>query len=162
RSVRNLQTTGLGFEPDDLITASVSLPQARYDATRATQAVVQLLERLRAQPGVQAAAYGNCAPVSGGCNGTTATFPDRQLAPGTAASVGIYWASPEYFGTLGIRLLKGRTFTDRDRTGQPKVVVLDETAARAFWPGEDPIGKRVAVGQGGFGGDGAEVIGVVA
>jgi putative ABC transport system permease protein len=72
----------------------------------------------------------------------------------------VSWASSRYFETLGIRLVRGRLFTDRDRTGQPKVVVINETAARAFWGSEDPIGKRVSVGQGGFN-DGAEVIGVV-
>jgi predicted permease len=71
------------------------------------------------------------------------------------------WASPRYFDALGIRLVRGRAFTDRDRVGQPRVVVVNEAAARAFWKGEDPIGRRIGVGQGGFG-DGAEVVGVVA
>jgi putative ABC transport system permease protein len=163
RSVRNLQTTGLGFEPDGVITASVAAPSARYDNAHATQLLTQLLDRLRAQPGVQAAAYGSCAPVSGGCNGTGATFPDRELARGTEPMLGIMWASPGYFETMGITLVKGRTFTDRDRAGQPRVVILSETAARTFWPGEDPIGKRVRFGQGGFDSNSyGEVVGVVA
>jgi putative ABC transport system permease protein len=162
-SVRNLQATGLGFQPDGLILSSIALPEKRYDQAHSTQFYTRVLEELRAQPGVQAAAYGNCAPVSGGCNGTLATFPDRQLAPGTEPAVGVFWASPEYFQTLGIHLVKGRTFTDRDREGQPKVVVVNEAAARAFWPGEDPIGKHVRLGQGGFmDGNGGEVVGVVA
>ena len=75
--------------------------------------------------------------------------------------VGIYWASPDYFSTLGIRVLSGRTFTDHDRIGRPKVVVINEAAARQFWPNVDPVGKIVALGQGGLE-DGAEVVGVVA
>jgi putative ABC transport system permease protein len=71
------------------------------------------------------------------------------------------WASPRYFETLGIPVVRGRVFSAQDRAGQPKVVVINEAAARAFWGSEDPIGKRIAVGQGGFG-DGAEVVGVVA
>lgn len=74
--------------------------------------------------------------------------------------MGVHWASPELFGTMGIRLVKGRTFTDRDRQGQPKVVVLNQSAARSLFKGEDPLGQRIALGQGGFH-DGAEVIGVV-
>ena len=71
--------------------------------------------------------------------------------------VGVLWASPAYFETLGIRLLRGRLLTGQDRAGQPKVVLVNETAARIYWPGEDPLGKRIALGQGGFE-DGAEVI----
>ncbi len=74
----------------------------------------------------------------------------------------IHWASPEHFETLGIRLVRGRTFTDRDREGQPKVTVINETAARLLFKGEDPIGRRMTLGQGGFDKDnGAEVIGIV-
>jgi len=72
----------------------------------------------------------------------------------------VFWASPAYFETLGIRVVRGRTFTEHDRVGQPKVVVVNESAARAFWGPEDPLGKRIAVGQGNFN-DGAEVVGVV-
>jgi putative ABC transport system permease protein len=69
--------------------------------------------------------------------------------------------TPDYFPTLGIPLVAGRNFTDRDREGQPKVILVTEAAVRAFWVNESPIGKKIAVGQGGFH-DGAEVIGVVA
>src|SRR5262249_47817815 len=134
RSVRNLESTGLGFEPDGVTTAVITLPGKRYDSAHATVFFTQLLDRLRAQPGIQSVAYGNCAPVSGGCNGTIATFPDRALAPGTEPSVGIYWASPDYFHTMGIRVVNGRVFSDRDREGQPKVVVISEAAARTLWP----------------------------
>jgi putative ABC transport system permease protein len=159
-SVRNLQSTRLGFQPDGLILSSVSLPAARYDAPHRLQFFTRLLDDLRAQPGVQAAAFAACAPVSGGCNSTLAILPDRPLAPGTPPLIGVNPASPEYFQTLGIPLIKGRTFTDRDRDGQPPVVVINETAARRLWPGEDPIGKRIRLTDI-YGGNGAEVVGVV-
>jgi putative ABC transport system permease protein len=73
----------------------------------------------------------------------------------------VLWASPGLFETLGVRLVRGRVFTDRDRVGQPKVVVINEAAAREFWGSKDPLGQRIAVGQGRFE-DGAEVVGVVA
>jgi putative ABC transport system permease protein len=163
QSVSNLQRTGLGFEPDGLLTFRLSLPEKQYPPARSTAFFVDLIDRVRALPGVQAAAYGNCAPVSGGCNGTSARFPDRPPVPnGAEPHVGIHWASPEFFKTMGIRLIKGRTFTERDREGQPKVTVINETAARVLFMGEDPIGRHVALGQGGFHeGNGAEVIGVV-
>jgi putative ABC transport system permease protein len=162
RSVKNLQSTELGFQPDGVVTVQFELPGARYDRPHATLFITQLLDQLRVQPGVQSVAYGYCAPLSGGCNGTTANFPDRPLPPGTDREVGVTWTSSAWFETMGVRVLKGRAFTDRDREGQPKVMIVSETAARNFWPGEDPIGKRIAVGQGGFGGDGGEVVGVVA
>jgi putative ABC transport system permease protein len=162
KSVANLSGTDLGFRPDRLVTFRVSVPEAQYDPARAVQLFQQLLDRLRQRREIEAVAYGHCAPISGGCNGTLARFPDRPpVERGTEPLVGIIWVTPEYFSTLGIRLLTGRPFTDRDRQGQPKVVIVNETAARRFWKGENPIGKRLALGRGGYG-DGAEVIGVVA
>jgi predicted permease len=72
----------------------------------------------------------------------------------------VQFVSPDYFKTMRIPLLKGRWFTAADRKGTSKVVVINETAARRFWPGEDPVGRPIGVGQGGFG-DRAEIIGVV-
>jgi putative ABC transport system permease protein len=162
KSVARLQATELGFNPESLLTFRLTLPAPQYDPERATRVIEQLLERLEGQPGIDAVAYGSCPPVSGGCNGTLATFPGRPPAPrGREPLIGVLWASPRYFETMDIALVRGRTFTDRDRTGQPKVVVVNESAARAFWPGEDPVGQRIGVGQGGFR-DGAEVVGVVA
>ena len=73
---------------------------------------------------------------------------------------GVHWASPEYFSTVGIQLRKGRLFTADDRAERPKVVIVNETAAKAFWPNADPIGKTITMGMGGFE-SGAEVVGVV-
>jgi putative ABC transport system permease protein len=163
KSVARLQATELGFKSDDLLTFRLTLPAPQYDSRRATAFLIDLLDRLSRRGDLESVAYGTCAPLSGGCNGTTAQFPGRATAPfEKSPAVGIFWASPRYFETLGIRVARGRVFTEQDRAGQPKVVVVNETAARAFWGNDDPIGKRIAVGQGGFGGEGGEVIGVVA
>jgi predicted permease len=162
KSVARLQATELGFRADSLLSFRVMLPAPQYDRQRATQFLEQVLGRLTARAEINSVAYGSCAPVSGGCNRTPATFPDRPPVPGgTNPSVGVMWASPGFFETLRIRLVRGRLFTDSDRAGQPKVVVINESAARAFWGNENPIGRRIGVGQGGFG-DGAEVVGIVA
>jgi putative ABC transport system permease protein len=162
RSVARLQAVELGFNPVSLLSVRLALPTPQYDYPRAIVLFDQLLGRLAARPGIESVGYGNCAPVSGGCNQTIASFPDRPpVAKGRGPGVGVYWASPGYFDTLGIRLIKGRAFTDRDRAGQLRVAIVNETAARSFWNQEDPIGKRIGVGQGGFG-NGAEVVGVVA
>jgi putative ABC transport system permease protein len=116
--------------------------------------------RVAVLPGVQSAGLGDCFPLAGGCSGTSIVFRDRPPVPqGTEPSVGIYWASPTYFRTMRIPLLRGRWFNENDRKGGPKVVLVNETAARRFWPGEEAIGHLVGVGQGGM--DQAEVIGVV-
>jgi predicted permease len=162
KSVARLQATELGFNADSLLSVRLVIQGTNYNPQRATQFLEQLLGRLAARGDLESVAYGSCAPVQGGCNGTTVTFPDRPPAPsGDRQVVGVLWASPTYFHTLGIRLLRGRVFTEHDRVGQPKVVVINETAARELWGSEDPIGKRIGVGQGGFG-DGAEIVGVVA
>lgn len=160
-SVARLQSATLGFNPDSVLTLRVPLAAPRYDSRSAAQLLERLTTGLSQRTGVTAATYGSCAPLSGGCNRTTLKRPDRPPTDGTETPVEILWALPGYFDTLGIRVVRGRAFNDRDRTGQPKVVVISETAARSYWPGEDPIGKRVAVGQGGFGGEGAEIIGIV-
>jgi putative ABC transport system permease protein len=162
KSVLRLQATELGFRPASLLSVRMVLPGPQYNPARASQFLMDLIERLESRPGMQSVAYGSCAPVTGGCNRTSAKFPGRVLPPDrTETPIGVLWASPRYFETMGIRLLRGRLFTPHDRAGQPKVVVVNETAALTYWPGEDPIGKRIALGQGGFG-DGAEVIGIVA
>ena len=160
-SLARLQRTDLGFNPESLVTVRVALPAPRYTGARATQMLSQLLERLATRPETTSSAFGNCAPVSGGCNTTLIEFPGRPPLPaGQEHLIGVYWASPAYFQTLGIPVLRGRGFTPQDRSGRPKVVVINEVAARTYWPGEDPIGKRVSIGQGGFS-DGAEVVGIV-
>ncbi len=162
KSVARLQATELGFKPDSLLTFRLMMPSPQYRPPQATQLIDGLVARLGELPGVEHAAYGSCAPVSGPCNMTLAEFPGRPAVPrGSEPLVGVHWASPGLFDTLGIRLIRGRVFTDRDRVGQPKVVVVNETAARKLWGDEDPVGKRISVGQGGFR-DGAEVVGIVA
>jgi putative ABC transport system permease protein len=160
KSVLHLQATELGFDPEKILSLRVALPRPQYDAARATAFLAETVDRLGRRADIQSVAYGSCAPLAGPCNGTSATFPGRPpAAPGKSPTVGVIWASPGYFQTLGIRVVRGRTFNDHDRNGQPKVVVINEAAARAFWGSEDPLGKRIALGQGGFG-DGAEVVGV--
>src|SRR4029077_11848658 len=84
-----------------------------YPPERRLPFAEQLLARLKARPEIESAAFGHCAPVSGGGHGTRALFPDRPpVARGSEPRVGVTWASPDYFTTLGIRLVRGRWFTD--------------------------------------------------
>jgi putative ABC transport system permease protein len=159
KSAARLHGTGIGVTSERVLTARVDLPG--YNAERRGIFFTQLVDRLRALPGVESVGIANCPPVSGGCSSTIAGFVRGQHKgrPGMP-SVGVHVASPEYFSTVGIQLRKGRLFTTDDRVERPRVVLVNETAARAFWPSTDPIGKTITLGAFGFEG-GAEVIGVV-
>jgi putative ABC transport system permease protein len=160
KSVANLQATALGFRPEGLLTFRVPLAAPRYDARSASDLLQRLVTALASRPGVKAVALGSCAPVSGGCNRTSMSFPDRAEMSAADNKVEVLWATPGFFDTLGIRVARGRAFDDYDRVGQPKVVLINETAARTYFSGADPIGQRIALGQGGFA-SGAEIIGIV-
>jgi putative ABC transport system permease protein len=162
KSAARLQGTGIGVDGDGVLTMRFDLPRATYTEEKGRAFYAQLTERVRAVPGVESAALANCPPVTGGCSGTIIWFNRTPLGPGQDPLVGIHWATPEYFPTLGIRLVQGRNFTEHDRMGQPRVALVNEAAARALWPGGSPLGKLIWVGQGGFGGgSGAEVVGII-
>ena len=161
KSADRLRDTAIGVNAEGVLTARFDLPGSSYPTDRRAAFFTDLLERLRSVPGVVSVGLANCPPVSGGCSSTVAGFErGRHRVTPDSPSVGVHWASPGYFPTVGIRLVQGRLFTDEDRAGRPKVVVVNEAAARAFWPAADPLGKTLTLGQGGFE-DGAEVIGVV-
>jgi putative ABC transport system permease protein len=163
KSAFRLQATDIGIDPENVLTARLVLPPAAYNQEKGGAFFLSVADVLRAVPGVESVAFGNCAPVSGGCNSTSLWFPRQGERRGVGVDplVGVYWATPDYFAVLKIQLIAGRGFTEQDRLGRPKVVLVNEAAARALWPNDTPVGKIVAVGQGGFHEDEAEVIGVV-
>jgi putative ABC transport system permease protein len=159
KSGLRLAGTPIGIVADRVLTVRLELPGGDYSPERGRAFYQDLIEHVRAIPGVEAAGLGSCAPVGGGCNGTSIRFLSAPQERRTG-SVGIHWTTAGYFDALRVPVLEGRLFTDQDFAGRPKVVLINETAARRFWPNETPLGKRVAVGQGRFD-DGAEVVGVV-
>ena len=159
KSFGRLIATRTGVDPDHVLTVRINLP----GAGRAPGVVAffsQLEARVASQPGVVSTGLMNCHALSGGCGGTIISFPGRPPVPqGSEPPVGLPMASPGYFKTMKIPLLRGRMFTDSDRPDTPKVVLINETAARSFWPGEDPIGQHIGLGANGY--ERAEVIGIV-
>jgi putative ABC transport system permease protein len=163
RSLTKMLAINTGFDAENVLTLRLTIPEGGMARDSLPGFYTQLVERLRAVPGVTSAALGNCPPLNGGCNVTMVTLPG-QPEPDFAHRplTGVFWASPDYFTTLRIPLKRGRMITDGDRFGGPKVVVINETGARTLWPNQSAVGKRVKIGQGGFDrGDGAEVVGVV-
>jgi putative ABC transport system permease protein len=160
KSFGRLIATRTGVDPNRVLTVRISLPGA-VKPPEVLAFFSQLEKRVAGMPGVVSAGLMNCHALAGGCNGTIIWFRDKPpVPPGSEPFVGVHWASPDYFKTMKIPVLRGRGFTDSDRQGTPKVALINDTAARRFWPGEDPIGQHIGVGQGGFG-DRVEVIGIV-
>src|SRR6185295_3401859 len=99
---------------------------------------------------------------SGGCNGTVVDLRDRPPAKeGSEPTAGVQWITPSWPAVMRVPLEKGRVFNSSDRIGTRKAVLVSHTAAQKFWPGEDPIGRPIGVGQGGFWKDTAYVAGVI-
>ena len=142
RTVAHLQDGRAGFEAG-AVTFWINAPASRYADSDGPAVVERMLSRLRALPGVADAAVNRCTPYGSSCARTVLYFKDRPNTPGTAPVVGRHYVSASYFSALGIPLRKGRLLTDADRIGRPPVTVINETAARRFWPDADPIGKHV-------------------
>ena len=142
KSFYRLLQVGTGFETDRLITMRVTAPRAPYvkdeDALALGRKVVDEVERL---PGVTSVALVDVLPLSYNGNTDWIRFVGRAFN-GEHNEVNQRGVSPDYFATLQARLLRGRTFTDAEDLNKPKVVVINQTLARKYYPGEDPIGQR--------------------
>jgi putative ABC transport system permease protein len=160
RSLANTLAVDPGFAPGHELTLRLSVPQGSVPQDSMPGFYQQLQDRLAAVPGVKQVSLIDCPPLNGGCNGTLMTFPDRPVSNTGNAIVGVHWVTASWFSAVRVPLRKGRMFDVNDRIGGPKVVLISETAARKYWPGQDPLGKPVKVYQGGFH-TGATVIGVV-
>src|SRR5262249_14609205 len=104
-----------------------------------------LIRRLDALPGVQSVAIANDLPIRGTDAWNRAVIEGRPEQPGDGTPVGTHVVGPGYFQAMGIPVLAGRDLTDHDDEGAPAVIVINETAARLFWPGQNAIGKRLRV-----------------
>lgn len=143
RSFQAIRSVQPGFRTDHLLAVDLSLPRARYDGQPGVDFYRGLIQRFHALPGVQhVAATADLPPQSSGDNW------DLEIA-GRARRPGESPASPQrrivtsgFFEALGVPLLRGRLFDASDQTGSPPVAIINEAAARHFWPGEEPVGQR--------------------
>jgi putative ABC transport system permease protein len=149
-----------GVDIAHVLTLRVALPRALREPEAQVVRLDELESRLAALPGVIRAGLANCPPLAGGCGATILGYRDRPETPTSAwPFVGTHVVSAGYFEALKIPVLRGRNFTSADRLDAPRVALINETAARRLWPGEDPIGKPIALGLNGF--SRVEVVGVV-
>ena len=166
RSFTRLASVDPGFRMEQALTFELTLPDARYEQEPQQIAYFdQLMPKLRAIPGVQAAAAVVSLPLSGSSIVLTFEVAGRPpLPPSQQPAMQVRVATPGYFDTVGIPLKRGRQFTGHDRDGAPPVVLLTESAARQYFPGEDPIGKKITLGWGRGPGRpraGGEVVGII-
>ena len=149
RSFERMQLQNPGFNPGGVLTAMLSLPTAKYDQPEKLVAFADTaLARLRALPGVHSAGLINVLPFSGNNSSGSYSSPDIVVPAGAPSPHGQQRVvDPGYFKTLGLTLLRGRLFTDADSANTQKVVVVDQVLANRYWPGQDPIGKRISSGD---------------
>ena len=163
RSFLSLVKTSPGFNPDNVMTMRLVLLGTKYKEKPQRAAFYNdLLQRVKAVPGVESAAFVNYLPL-GGSNSSDSYLVEGEAepVPGQENDGRYRVATPDYFQTMRIPIIKGRAFTEQDKAGAPPVVIVNETLARKHWPGQSAVGKRIR-----FYGDQArtpwmEIVGVV-
>jgi putative ABC transport system permease protein len=147
KSFMRLQQVDGGFDPDGVLTMQIALPSARYTQPEQIRNFYrELMSRVAVVPGVSEAGAVSVLPLSGGGSSGTVTLdnPAEGSEPGPEADQRI--ATPGYFEAMGIRVVRGRTFDETDNETAAPAAIIDESLAQKFWPGEDPLGRRIKRG----------------
>jgi len=145
QSLWRLQKVNSGLQPENVLTFALGLPE-KYNYEKQAQFFIDLKSRLESTPGVQSASSILPLPLSGDRFSISFEIEGRPMAPKDHPSGDFFAAGVGYFRTMGIPIIKGRDFDDRDRHGSTPVIIITETLARQFFPNEDPIGKRIEPG----------------
>jgi predicted permease len=146
RTLQNLRHVDVGFNPQNLLLFRVTPQLNRYDEARSAQLFRSMMERLSALPGVRGVAMSQPALLSGSVNSTSIYVQGRSYPPGgirdNSNSINRVVVSSNFFEVMEIPLMTGRRFTDGDSTTAPKVAIINETAARMYFPNDNPLGRR--------------------
>jgi predicted permease len=157
QSLRKIRTADPGFSTTRVFDTWIPLVAAGYDAPRAKTFQDELIQRVRALPGVEAAAYARAVPLGYGSFSSTPIAVDGYEPPPNEQPTAEYnEVSPDYFATLGIPLLSGREFTRADDENAGRVAIVNRTMIARYWRGQNPIGQRLQVK-----GNWVQVVGVV-
>jgi putative ABC transport system permease protein len=147
-SFMRVRAIHLGFEPEHLILMNVQLSLSKAQGQKGKMFYGDLLKRIDALPGVQSTGATSSIFIEGTTNPSILTIEGRAAsADAEQVEVSIDSVTPNYFHAMGVRLLSGREFNDHDDSDSFKVAIINETFARRFWAGEDPIGKRFRMGS---------------
>ncbi len=148
RSLQQMQKIDPGFQTVNRLALSFNLEQEGYDEAKEREFSRQLLERVRTLPGVQAATLANFLPLGFMTLAEPVVIDGRAAPPGERPPfIAAQRIGPDYFRTIGTPLVRGRDFTPQDSANTPAVALINETMARRFFPNEDPIGKRLRIGD---------------
>ncbi|HEX8161829.1 MAG TPA: ABC transporter permease [Pyrinomonadaceae bacterium] len=150
KSFSKLTNVDPGFDPQNVTATGVTLAKQKYETDeRRLAAFSEILARAEGVPGVESAALIYPLPLGGTTTGNTFVIEGRpEPAPGDKSAANYRAISPDYFRVMRTRLVRGRAFDARDRAGAPQVVIVNETFARRYFPGEDPLGKRISIERG--------------
>ena len=145
RTFGKLRGVDPGFNSNNVLTMSVALPSLNYPfgSTKPVVFYRELMERIRSLPGVQAAGAVSVLPLSSDFDTVSIEAEGQVYGPGERPDPERYLVTPDYFKVMQIKLARGRTFSETDDETSPLVVMVSKTAAERWWPGQDPIGKRV-------------------
>ncbi|HVN08432.1 MAG TPA: ABC transporter permease [Patescibacteria group bacterium] len=145
RTITSLARVNPGYQSSGLLVVPISLPGVRYPEIPQWQRFVDtVLDKMQNLPGVQSVAATGAMPFRP-TPSSDFEVEGHRFAPGDEPEAQIITVTPEFFSTMGIRLLAGRAFTNRDVLGVPTAIVINETMARQFWANESPLGKRLVL-----------------
>lgn len=145
-SLRKIRTTSPGFSTTRVFDTSVSLTAAGYDALRAKTIQDELIQRVRALPGVERAAYARVVPLGyESFSSTPIALDGYEPQPNEQTTAEYNEVSPDYFATMGIPLISGRDFTRSDDENAPRVAIVNQTMVARYWRGQNPVGQRLEV-----------------
>jgi putative ABC transport system permease protein len=163
RSFWRLQQVDPGFKTDNVLTLRLSLPRSRYtDGAQSASFFERLQERLAALPGVVAVSATTDIMLQRLATSSNFTIENRPRDPSELSlELPFDRVQPNYFQTMGIQLMRGRTFTAQDGRDSPRVGIVNETFVKRYFPNEDPIGKRFTFGNGGPNAQWIAIVGVV-
>ncbi len=157
RSLRKAYTTDLGFSAEHALLVSVDLERQGYDEGRSRTFYKQVRERVAALPGVRAVSLADHIPVDARGSRTSITIEGYTPRTGEDMELNLNRVDHHFLKTMGISLIRGRNFTEQDATTPPRVMMVNEAMAGKYWPGQDPVGRRVQMGREGA----VEIVGVV-
>jgi predicted permease len=144
RSFLKLQQTDPGFKPEGVLTMSLSLPRARYEKPeQITGFYQQLTERVLALPGVRSAGASSDLPWTGYDENSSFAIEGKTFPPNQSPSARYHFVTPGYFRTIGTPLIDGRDFNSGDTNKAPQVILVNQSMAQRYWPGEKAVGKRI-------------------